>query len=78
LFKIIQDASGTSWQEMYRVFNMGHRMELYVPEEIAPELIRIAASYQVAAKVIGRVEAAEKTELIIDSAHGRFLYGNNN
>ena len=74
LFEIIQEASGTSWHEMYRVFNMGHRMELYVPEEIAAELIRISESYKVDAKIIGHVEAAENTSLHITSAHGSFAY----
>jgi phosphoribosylformylglycinamidine cyclo-ligase len=74
LFAIIQEASGTSWQEMYRVFNMGHRMELYVPEEIAQDLIRISESYRVAARIIGRVESSEKSELHIRSEHGTFAY----
>ena len=56
LFKLIQSESATSWQEMYKVFNMGHRMELYVPENIANDIISISKSYNVDAKIIGRVE----------------------
>ncbi|MFT4682492.1 MAG: phosphoribosylformylglycinamidine cyclo-ligase, partial [Flavobacteriales bacterium] len=60
LFKLIQEESGTPMQEMYKVFNMGHRMELYVPQEIANSLITISKSFGVDAKIVGRVEAAEK------------------
>lgn len=74
LFQIIQEASGTDWKEMYRVFNMGHRMELYVPQEIAADLIRISQSFGVDAQIVGRVEASEKKELSIHSAHGNFHY----
>src|SRR6202012_5658454 len=65
LFKLIQEESKTSWQEMYKVFNMGHRMELYVPEEIAADLISISESFGVDAQIIGRVEAAEKKRVTI-------------
>lgn len=74
LFQIIQEASGTDWKEMYRVFNMGHRMELYVPQEIAADLIRISQSFGIDAQIVGRVEASEKKELSIHSAHGNFHY----
>ena len=74
LFTIIQDASGTDWKEMYRVFNMGHRMELYVPAELAPEIIRIANSFQVEAQIVGRVEASDEKKLSIFSEHGDFSY----
>ena len=74
LFQIIQEASGTDWKEMYRVFNMGHRMELYVPQEIAADLIRISQSFGIDAQVVGRVEASTKKELSILSAHGNFHY----
>jgi phosphoribosylformylglycinamidine cyclo-ligase len=74
LFRIIQEASGTSWQEMYKVFNMGHRMELYVPEEIAPELIKISLSHGVQAQVVGRVEASPEKQVSIRSEFGEFLY----
>lgn len=75
LFKLIHDESGTDWREMYQVFNMGHRMELYVPEEIAGELISISQSFNVEAKIVGRVEAADKPELFIKSEFGEFVYG---
>jgi phosphoribosylformylglycinamidine cyclo-ligase len=74
LFKLIQEESGTSWQEMYKVFNMGHRMELYVPQEIASELISISKSFSVDAQIIGRVEAAEKKQVTVNSEFGEFLY----
>ncbi|MEM1135358.1 MAG: AIR synthase related protein [Bacteroidota bacterium] len=74
LFKLIQEESKTSWQEMYKVFNMGHRMEIYLPEVFAAELIDIAASFNLEAKIIGRVEAADKKSLTIQSEKGTFSY----
>jgi phosphoribosylformylglycinamidine cyclo-ligase len=74
LFKLIQEQSGTSWEEMYRVFNMGHRMELYVPEEIAADIIAISESFDIPAQIVGRVEASEKKKLTINSAVGEFVY----
>ncbi len=74
LFKLIQEQSGTDWQEMYKVFNMGHRMELYVPETIATDLIAISKSFGIDAQVIGRVEAAEKKQVSIFSEYGEFRY----
>lgn len=74
LFKLIQQESGTDWKEMYQVFNCGHRMELYVPEAIAGDIIMIAQSFGVEAQVIGRVEASEEKRLTIESAFGRFEY----
>jgi len=74
LFKLIQDESKTSWQEMYKVFNMGHRMELYVPQEIAADLVKISESFGVAAQIIGYVEAADKKQVTIRSEFGEFLY----
>jgi phosphoribosylformylglycinamidine cyclo-ligase len=74
LFKLIQAESGTDWKEMYQVFNMGHRMELYVPEVVASEIIQISESFGVAAKVVGRVEASTKKQLTILSPHGEFRY----
>ena len=74
LFKLIHEESGTSWQEMYKVFNMGHRMELYVPQEIASELISISKSFGVDAQIIGRVEAAEKKQVTVKSEFGEFVY----
>lgn len=74
LFKLIQEQSGTDWKEMYQVFNMGHRMELYVPETIAQDLIAISKSFNVAAQIIGRVEAASDKKLTIESPFGTFIY----
>jgi phosphoribosylformylglycinamidine cyclo-ligase len=74
LFKLIQDESQTSWHEMYKVFNMGHRMELYVPEEIAVELINISQSFGVEAQIIGHVEKSDRKQVTIISEFGRFVY----
>jgi phosphoribosylformylglycinamidine cyclo-ligase len=74
LFKLIQEESKTSWHEMYKVFNMGHRMELYVPEEIAGDLISISQSFGVEAQIIGYVEKADKKQVTIQSKYGNFLY----
>jgi phosphoribosylformylglycinamidine cyclo-ligase len=74
LFQLIQQESGTSWQEMYKVFNMGHRMELYVPEGIAQELIAISQSFGIDAQIIGRVEAADKKQVTVKSEFGEFVY----
>ena len=74
LFKLIQDESGTDWKEMYKVFNMGHRMELYVPKEIAEDIITISESFNVEAKIIGRVEAFEGKKLTINSEFGTYIY----
>ncbi len=74
LFKLIQEESKTSWQEMYKVFNMGHRMELYVPQEIAADLVQISKSFGVDAQIIGYVEAAEKKQVTIRSEFGEFVY----
>ena len=74
LFQLIQEQSGTDWKEMYQVFNMGHRMELYVPETIANTLISISHSFGVDAQVIGRVEASTKKQLTILSPYGEFGY----
>jgi phosphoribosylformylglycinamidine cyclo-ligase len=74
LFKLIQEQSGTDWKEMYQVFNMGHRMELYVPEAIANTLISISQSFGVDAQVVGRVEASPKKQLTILSSYGEFGY----
>ena len=74
LFKTIQQESGTDWKEMYKVFNMGHRMELYVPEEIAADLIEISKSFNVDAQIVGRVEANDTKKLTISSEHGTFTY----
>ena len=74
LFEIIQKESGTEWKEMYKVFNMGHRMELYIPEEIAEDIIAISKSFNVDAKVIGRVEQFEGKKLTISSKFGTYIY----
>ena len=74
LFKLIQEESETDWKEMYQVFNCGHRMELYVPEAIAADLIAISESFGVPAKVIGRVEASDNKRLTIKSEYGTFEY----
>lgn len=74
LFAAIQRMSGTDWSEMYRVFNMGHRMELYVPAERAEEIIGISKGFGIDAQVIGRVESAPSKEVVIKSAHGEFQY----
>ncbi len=74
LFKLIQQESQTSWQEMYKVFNMGHRMELYVPESIANNLINISKGFGIDAQIIGRVEGAEKKQVTITSEFGEFVY----
>jgi phosphoribosylformylglycinamidine cyclo-ligase len=74
LFKMIHDQSGTDWQEMYRVFNMGHRLEVYLPQEYAEEVINISKSFNVHAQIVGRVEAAETKKLTIKSPYGEFEY----
>jgi phosphoribosylformylglycinamidine cyclo-ligase len=74
LFKTIQEQSGTEWKEMYKVFNMGHRMELYVNEALVDSIVSIAESFNVRAKVVGRVEAYEGKKLTIRSEFGEFIY----
>lgn len=74
LFRIIHEQSGTAWEEMYKVFNMGHRMEIYIAPEYAEQIISISKSFGVDAQIVGFVEDAEKNELIIESEKGRFLY----
>ena len=74
LFAAIQEMSDTSWQEMYKVFNMGHRLEFYVPAARAQEIIAISESFGIAARIIGRVEDAPVKELLLSSAHGSFTY----
>ncbi|CEN52473.1 AIR synthase related protein [Capnocytophaga canis] len=74
LFKLIQQESKTDWKEMYQVFNCGHRMELYVPKEIANDLIAISESFGVPAKIVGRVEKSESKKLTIHSEYGVFKY----
>ena len=74
LFKLIQKQSGTEWKEMYKVFNMGHRMEIYVPENIAEHLIQISRSFNVDAQIVGRVESSATKKLTIKSSLGEFIY----
>lgn len=74
LFKTIQEQSGTDWKEMYKVFNMGHRMEVYLASEDAPKVIEIARSFGIDAQVIGYVEDALHNELVIESEAGLFVY----
>ena len=74
LFKLIQEQSKTDWREMYQVFNCGHRMELYVPIEIANDIIEISKSFGVDAQIVGRVEASDGKKLTIKSEFGVFQY----
>ena len=74
LFRIIQEQSGTSWEEMYKVFNMGHRMEIYTKPENASAIIDIAASFNIEARIIGRCEQSLTKGLTIKSVHGEFNY----
>ena len=74
IFRLIKEESNASWQEMYKVFNMGHRMELYVSEEIAEDIILISKSFNVDAKIIGRVEKYDGKKLSIKSKYGVFEY----
>lgn len=74
LFQLIQEQSKTDWKEMYQVFNCGHRMELYVSQEIANDIIEISKSFGVDAQIVGRVEASETKKLTITSEYGVFEY----
>lgn len=74
LFRVIQEESGTDWKEMYKVFNMGHRLELYIDEEYAHDVIAIAKSFNIDAQVIGYVEASDKKQVTIKSEKGEFVY----
>lgn len=74
LFKLIQEQSKTDWKEMYQVFNCGHRMELYVKPEVAEDILAISKSFNVDAKIVGRVEASDSKKLTITSEYGKFEY----
>lgn len=74
LFRLIREQSGTDWAEMYKVFNMGHRLEIYLAPERADEVIAVSKSFGIDAQVVGRVEPGEKKELIIRSEFGEFTY----
>ena len=74
VFELIQAESSTEWREMYQVFNMGHRMELYVDEKFADEIIKTSKSFDVDAKIIGRVQSSNEKKLTISSKYGTFEY----
>ena len=74
LFKLIQEQSGTDWKEMYKVFNMGHRLEVYLDEKYAQQVIDIARHYEIDAKIIGRVEASDKKKVTIVTHESTFVY----
>ena len=75
LFRLIQEQSGTDWREMYQVFNMGHRFELYVPEAVAENIIAISQAFDVPAQIVGYVDKATASkELTIQSEFGEFQY----
>ena len=74
LFKLIQEQSGTDWKEMYKVFNMGHRMEIYINEEYAYDIINISKEFGVDARIIGRVEQNKGKKLTIKSPYGEYVY----
>ncbi|MFT4070900.1 MAG: AIR synthase-related protein [Dysgonamonadaceae bacterium] len=74
LFQLIHEQSGTDWKEMFTVFNMGHRMEIYVAPEYAQQIIDISQSFNIDAQIVGRVEASETKKLTIISEHGTFIY----
>ncbi|MBS1554427.1 MAG: phosphoribosylformylglycinamidine cyclo-ligase [Bacteroidetes bacterium] len=74
LFKLIQEASGTDWKEMYKVFNMGHRLEIYLPASFAKQVIDLSKAFGIDAKIIGRVEAASKKQVTLKSHNGEFVY----
>ena len=74
LFKLIQEQSGTDWKEMYKVFNMGHRMEIYINEEHADDIINISKEFGVVARIIGRVEQNIGKKLTDKSPYGEYVY----
>lgn len=74
LFKLIQEQSGTDWKEMYKVFNMGHRMEIYLSPENAEDIIKIAQSFGIEAQIVGKVEESNENKLTIISEYGKFEY----
>lgn len=76
IFDLIQKESGTSWQEMYTVFNMGQRMEIYLDKKDAQQVIDICKTFNIDAQIIGYVEASEKAEVIVKSVNGEFVYNN--
>ena len=74
LFKMIQEESQTSWSEMYKVFNMGHRFEIYLAPQYAQQVMAISEKYNIEARIVGRVEAFEGKKLTIKSQFGEFEY----
>ncbi len=74
LFRIIHEESGTDWKEMYKVFNMGHRMEIYVDEKFAGRVVDIATHFNIDARIIGRVNKASQKLVTIKSEFGEFSY----
>jgi phosphoribosylformylglycinamidine cyclo-ligase len=74
LFKLIQEQSNTDWKEMYKVFNMGHRMEIYVPEALAQDIIAISQSFNIDAQIVGRVQNAVSKKVTVQSPFGVFEY----
>lgn len=74
LFRIIQQQSGTDWSEMYKVFNMGHRMEIYIAPEYAKEVMEISKSFNIDARIVGRVEESDSNKLTIESENGTYTY----
>ncbi|GAB6011982.1 AIR synthase related protein [Viscerimonas tarda] len=74
LFRLIHEQSGADWQEMYKVFNMGHRMEVYLPAQYAQQVIEISQSFGIEAQIVGRVEQSDKKQLVINSEFGVFVY----
>jgi len=74
LFKLIQEESGTDWKEMYKVFNMGHRMEIYADKSIADEIISISQSFGIPAQIVGRVEKSDNKALTIETAWGKYQF----
>lgn len=74
LFRLIQENSGTPWEEMYKVFNMGHRFEIYLPEEYAADILAISSGYGIEARIIGYCEPADRRRVTISSPYGDFFY----
>ena len=74
LFNLIHECSGTDWKEMYKVFNMGHRMEVYLPQQYAQQVVSIAEGFGIEAKVIGHIEASSTKKLTLKTQVGIFSY----
>jgi len=74
LFRLIHEQSGTAWEEMYKVFNMGHRFEIYTNQKNAAEIISIASGFNLEARIVGHCEAAKMKKLTISSEFGTFEY----